>query len=365
MKIAFVSGSRAEFGLSIPLIKKLHEDPFFDLKLIVTGSHLSHEFGYTIKEIEFPIAERIECLLSSDTAVGISKAVGLAVIGFAETYERIKPDLVFCTGDRFEMLASAIAAHIANIPIAHYSGGEVTEGVYDDAFRHSITKMSQLHFVSTDVYRKRVIQLGERPESVFDVGALEIEGLKKRNGIPNRDKKGYILCIYPETLDLRVDYIYERLIQTIKELELEAQFLIVNSNPDVGAMVLKSVNDKFDSFTRMPREHFLQALINADAIIGNSSAGITDAPALGVPSINIGSRQKGRLKASSVIDCEPTKEGIRAAFDKLYSKEFQESLNDIKNSYRGGDVSGRIVKILKERVAKINLKKGFYDLENC
>ena len=349
MKLAFITGSRAEYGYSEPLIKKLHKDPFFDLHLIVTGAHLSYEFGYTVQDIKYPIADEIECILASNTSVGISKALGLAVMGFAESYARLKPDLVFLTGDRFEMLAAGLAAHIANIPCAHNGGGELTEGAYDDAFRHSITKLSQLHFVSTDIYRDRVIQLGEQPDSVFNVGALEIEGLIPRINY----KKTYkiVLAYYRATLTLDKPVSFE--------LPNGFKYILIKPNPDVGGFTSDS---PLLIFNKLSRADFHKHLLHSDALIGNSSAGLMDSPALGIPSINIGDRQRGRLKASSVIDCEPTKESIQAAFDKLYSKEFQDSLKDIKNPYKGGNVSGRIIEILKEKAQNLNLKKQFYNL---
>ncbi len=354
MQLCFVTGSRAEYGYSIPLIQKLHDDPFFDLRLIVTGSHLSPEFGYTINDIKFPIAEKIECLLSSDTSIGISKAIGLAVIGFAEAYDRIKPDLIFVTGDRFETFAATVAAHVANIPIAHNGGGELTEGSQDDAWRHSITKMAHIHFVSTDIYGQRVIQLGENPERIFTVGALELEGLKgRKKRIKN---KKICIILHPHSLTQQMwTEMRDGLLDWWGPTPIEYE--LIQGGYDIG-WASANISDKEKFF--LSRKDFHNSLLESDVIIGNSSAGLMDGPALGVPSVNIGDRQKGRLKASSVIDCEPTKEGIKAAFDKLYSKEFQESLKCIENPYKGGNVSGRIVKILKE-VGKVEIQKPFYD----
>lgn len=359
MVISIVTGSRADYGLLSPLITECEKH--FDVQLIVTGGHLSHEFGHTLDCIEHEIAERVECVLSSDTAIGISKGLGLAVISFSEVFERIKPDMLVVLGDRWEILACSIAAHMANIPISHIHGGEVTKGAYDDAFRHSITKMSQLHFVAAEPYRKRVIQLGENPDTVFNVGALGCDGLFKRE-YDLKISKSIMICIHPETADIRSSKIYEKLRPALPE----AEYIVIMSNPDVGYSVFeREIKDGpiQTIYKSMPRDHFLMFLEVSDVMIGNSSAGIIEAPALGVPTINVGDRQKGRLMADSIIQAEPTKESIQAAFDKLYSKEFQDMMKtDYYCPYQGGQVAEKIVEIIKDRIGQINMKKGFYDI---
>jgi GDP/UDP-N,N'-diacetylbacillosamine 2-epimerase (hydrolysing) len=364
MRIAIITGSRAEWGLLQPLAKLMHEDKGIDFKLLVTGSHLSYEFGYTKNDIDLPIEEEIECVLSSDTAVGISKALGLAVISFSEAYKRIAPDLVVVLGDRWEILACSIAAHIARIPIAHIHGGEVTEGAYDDAFRHSITHMSQLHFVAADAYKMRVIQLGNSPETVFNVGALGCDGSIKRKW-RQLEPKQILLAYYPETLNDGTNI--EHLLSVIAEKEFKT-VVFIKGCYDIGQLGFHYLLDDYDINTyerhdSINRGLFLEKLKSSDAIIGNSSSGIIEAPALGVPTINIGNRQEGRLMADSIIQCNATKESIKQAFDKLYSKEFQDLMkSDYKIFYQGGNVAQKILEVIKQKMP-ISVKKEFYDLE--
>jgi len=339
-KIAVITGSRAEYGLLEPLIKRFHEDPDLEPLLFVTGSHLSHEFGHTIDHIKYPISATIENVLSSDTPVGIAKSMGLAMISFGEVYERFKPDLVVCLGDRYELFTAISVAHVARIPVSHIHGGEVTEGAYDDAFRHSITKMSQIHFVAAEPYQKRVIQLGEHPDTVFNVGALGCEGFIKRTNWENY--KHLILCYYGQG-----------------KLEIPSEYIITKIS---GSHDVDHYYDHSD-LCALSRMDFVYSLLRADAILGNSSVGIIEAPALGVPTINIGDRQKGRLMADSIIQAEPNKVSIGAAFDKLYSPEFQAMMQtEYHCPYQGRNVAEKIHTIIKERLPGLTVNKVFYDL---
>jgi GDP/UDP-N,N'-diacetylbacillosamine 2-epimerase (hydrolysing) len=361
IKLCIITGSRSEYGLLYPLIKKIKTDPEINLDFIATGSHLSPEHGMTVNDIEFP-CEKIECILSSDSPIGVSKAMGLAMISFSEVYDRIKPDAIIILGDRFEIMAAAIAAHINRIPICHISGGEITKANYDDAFRHSITKMSQLHFTAAEPYRQRIIQMGEHPDRVFTVGALGLDGLFPRK---DHENLGNIMVIYhPTTL---VDEDYNELFSVLTELQQRKIFILSNADNgwsaiDYRIMKLAKVRSDIFYYQSLSRREFLNCLKWVDAIVGNSSCGIIEAPALGVPTINIGSRQEGRLRASSIIDCEMKKESIRKAFEKLYSKEFQESLKEIERPYGGGNVAQKIVEIIKRELPKVNMAKGFYDV---
>jgi GDP/UDP-N,N'-diacetylbacillosamine 2-epimerase (hydrolysing) len=334
MKIVIITGSRAEWGLLRPLVQRL--EPL----LFVTGSHLSPEFGETWRQIDYPIAEKIECVLSSRTPNGVTMSMGLAAIGFGMAFERYRPDLVVVLGDRYEIFAAVSAAHVAGIPVAHIHGGEVTEGSYDDGFRHSITKMSQLHFTAAEEYRQRVIQMGEHPAMVFNVGALGCDGLEKRAYRPPGKPGHFILAHYGIGAD---DY----------EFPEGSLVVRVFGSHDVSCMA---------GSRSMPRDAFLRELMAADAIIGNSSSGIVEAPALGVPTINVGDRQKGRLMATSIIHCESPK-SLPLALDNLYSDFFQGIMaSDYHTPYKGGNVAEKIADIILGMVGKIEVKKPFWEV---
>jgi UDP-N-acetylglucosamine 2-epimerase len=346
MKIAVITGSRAEWGLLSSLVREIssrltqggHCD--HELVLFVTGSHLAPEFGETWRQIDYPIAEKIECVLSSNTPAGVAASMGLAAIGFGAAFERHRPDLVVVLGDRYEIFAAVSAAYVARIPIAHIHGGEITEGSYDDGFRHSITKMSHLHFTAAEEYRQRVIQLGESPQTVFSVGALGCDGLKKRK-YPRSRTNFFVVAQYGDRGEL----------ETIME-SLHDNFISCQGSHDVGANGCGYSH---------PRENFLELLSRADAIIGNSSSAVIEAPALGVPSILVGDRQKGRLMATSIIHCEMPKD-LPLALDNLYSDFFQGIMaSDYYIPYRGENVAGKIADIILERVGKINVNKSFWE----
>ena len=381
-KICVVTGTRAEYGLLYWLLKEIEADKELELQVIVTGMHLSPEFGLTYKEIEkeFKINKKIEMLLSSDTSVGISKSMGLAQISFAESYDELKPDIVIVLGDRYEIFSATSAAMIARIPIAHIHGGEKTEGAFDESIRHSITKMSHLHFTATEEYKNRVIQLGEHPSRVFNVGGMGIENIKRLK-LLSKDEfeksiefklniKNILVTFHPVTLEnSTAKEQFQQLLDAIDELE-DTNIIFTKANSDTDGRVINQMIDEYVTknshksivFTSLGQLRYLSALQYVDAVVGNSSSGLAEAPSFKIGTINIGDRQKGRIKASSVIDCEPNKDSVLKSFEKLYSKEFQETLKTTINPYGDGYASKKIVEILKNVDLKNILKKSFYDL---
>lgn len=382
-KICVVTGTRAEYGLLYWLIKEIEADKELQLQVIVTGMHLSPEFGLTYQTIEkeFKINKKIEMLLSSDTSVGISKSMGLAQISFAESYDELKPDIVIVLGDRYEIFSATSAAMIAKIPIAHLHGGEKTEGAFDESIRHSITKMSHLHFTATEEYKNRVIQLGEHPSRVFNVGGMGIENIKRLKLLSKDEfeksiefklnSKNILVTFHPVTLEnSTAKEQFQQLLDAIDELE-DTNIIFTKANSDTDGRVINQMIDEYVTknshksigFTSLGQLRYLSALQYVDAVVGNSSSGLAEAPSFKIGTINIGDRQKGRIKASSVIDCEPNKDSILKSFEKLYSKEFQETLKTITNPYGDGYASKKIVEILKSVDLKNILKKSFYDLK--
>ena len=381
-KICVVTGTRAEYGLLYWLMKEIQADAQLELQVIVTGMHLSPEFGLTYKEVEkeFRINKKIEMLLSSDTPIGISKSMGLAQISFAEAYAELNPDIVVMLGDRFEIFSAASAAMIARIPIAHIHGGETTEGAFDEAIRHSITKMSHLHFVATEDYRRRVIQLGESPERVFNFGApgldnviklklLEKEEFEKEIGF-KLGRQNLLVTFHPATLEQSTaENQFQQLLNALDELR-DTNIIFTKANADTdGRAINKMIDDyvavRHDStiaFTSMGQLRYLSALQYVDAVVGNSSSGLTEAPSFNIGTINIGDRQKGRIKADSVIDCLPEKEAIVAALNKLYSSSFQAELSKVTNPYGEGGASEKISATLRSISLSNILKKRFHDL---
>lgn len=384
-KVCIVTGTRAEYGLFYPLLKKIKADGQLELQICVTGMHLSPEFGLTYKEIErdgFAIQEKIEMLLSSDTEVGVTKSMGLAMIGFADAFHRLKPDLLILLGDRFETMAAAIAAFMARIPIAHLYGGELTEGAIDDAIRHAITKMSILHFVSTEVYKRRTVQLGEAPDRVFNVGALGIDNIKnlpllEKNELEkelafNFGKRNVLVTFHPVTLEnCTAGSQFTELLRALDHYkDLKIIFTKPNADPNDRILIklideyVKKKPDKAVSFVSLGPLKYLSTMQYVEAVVGNSSSGIIEAPSLGKPAVNIGDRQKGRIRAASVIDCSPKKESIIKALAKAFQPEFGRFCKTVSNPYGDGDTAEKILRVLKEKTDKIKtLKKTFYDLE--
>ncbi|MGE4294596.1 MAG: UDP-N-acetylglucosamine 2-epimerase [Campylobacterales bacterium] len=385
-KVCIVTGTRAEYGLLYWLMKEVEADQDLKLQLIVTGMHLSPEFGLTYQEIEkeFAIDKKIEMLLSSDTPIGISKSMGLAQISFAEAYAELKPDIVVVLGDRYEIFAAAGAAMIARIPIAHIHGGEATEGAFDEAIRHSITKMAHLHFVAADAYRRRVIQLGEHPDRVFNVGGMGIENIKRLKLLNRKEfeeaigfKPGLqnlLVTFHPVTLEnATAQEQFENLLEALNE-QPEAHIIFTKANSDTDGRIINRMIDAFVAknpqrsvaFASLGQLRYLSALQFMDAVVGNSSSGLLEAPSFKIGTINIGDRQKGRLMADSVICCPPKKEEIVRALKTLRAPTFQARLKDVKNPYGEGMPSKAIKEKLKEVAMGAELlKKTFYDLDMC
>jgi GDP/UDP-N,N'-diacetylbacillosamine 2-epimerase (hydrolysing) len=382
--ISILTATRAEYGLLKPIIKKLNMIEEFDIKIVATGMHLSHEFGMTYQEIEqdgFTIHKKIEILRDGDTSTGISKAMGHAMFGFSEYFEDLKPDLLIVLGDRYETLAVCCAAMNARIPIAHLYGGETTEGAIDEAIRHAITKMSYLHFTSTAEYRKRVIQLGESPDRVFQVGAIGIENilnvdllskaeLAKSINI-NLEKPYAVITFHPSTLEEEsVMKQFNELLKACNEHK-ELNYIFTKANADANGRIINKLIDKYayenenvTSFTSLGMLRYLSTLKYCKMVIGNSSSGLIEAPSFGIPTINIGDRQKGRLCSDSVIHCTADEHVITKSIDLALSNEFQEKAKRTNNPYGDGKTSDKIVEVLKYYmiIDKINLKKQFYNI---
>ncbi len=384
-KICIVTGTRAEYGLLKPLIDAIREDNDLKLQIIVTGMHLSPEFGLTYKELEkdgLEIDEKIEMLLSSDTPIGISKSMGLAMISFAEAYNRLRPDIIVVLGDRYEIFSASASAMVSNIPIAHLYGGESTYGVIDEAIRHSITKMSYLHFTSTEEYRKRVIQLGESPHRVFNVGAIGLENIKNMKLLSKKELEESIdfkiesptvlVTFHPTTLEENSSEIYfKNLLDSLHGFE-NMKIIFTKANSDThGRIINKMIDDyvrnnrhRSVEFISLGQLRYLSAIKYVDAVIGNSSSGIIEVPVFNTPTVNIGDRQKGRIRCNSVLDCGPTKDEIKKYIAKALSHEFKRSLKDIKNPYGDGNVSKKILVKIKEFLLRdlIDIKKEFYNV---
>lgn len=381
-KICVVTGTRAEYGLLYWLMKEIDADAELTLQLIVTGMHLSPEFGLTYQEIEkeFTINKKIEMLLSSDSAVGISKSMGLAQISFAEAYQELQPDLVLVLGDRYEIFSAVSAAMIARLPVAHLHGGETTEGAFDEAIRHSITKMSHLHFTATEAYRARVIQLGEDPERVFTVGGLGIENIKRLK-LLNKEafeqsidfklaEKNLLVTFHPVTLETSTaEQQFAELLEALDTL-VDTHIIFTKANSDTDGRIINTMIDHYTNanpnkavaFTSLGQLRYLSALQFVDAVVGNSSSGLAEAPSFKIGTINIGDRQKGRIKAKSIIDCEPSKEAVISALDKLYDISFKKELSSVLNPYGDGCASSNIVSIVKDLNLNNLIKKQFYNL---
>jgi len=382
-KICVVTGTRAEYGLLTPLMHEINNDLDLELQIIATGMHLSPEFGFTYKEIEkeFKINKKIEMLLSSDTPIGISKSMGLAQISFGEAYEELKPDIVVVLGDRYEIFSAVSAAMISQIPIAHLDGGETTEGAFDEAIRHSITKMSHLHFPCTEEYRKRVIQLGENPERVFNFGATGIDNILKMKLLNKEEfeksidfklnEKNILVTFHPVTLEENTaEKQFQELLNVLDQLQ-NTNIIFTKANSDTHGRIINQIIDEYVAkntnksicFSSLGQLRYLSALQFVDAVVGNSSSGIIEAPSFNVATINIGDRQKGRIRVESIIDCESSYMSIELAFQKLYSIEFQTVLKKVKSPYGDGNASSKIFNILKTVNLTGILKKSFYDLK--
>ncbi|MDO9235821.1 MAG: UDP-N-acetylglucosamine 2-epimerase [Aquabacterium sp.] len=384
-KICVITGTRAEYGLLRWVMQGIKDDPELTLQVIATGMHLSPEFGLTYREIEkdgFQIARKVEMLTSSDTSVGIAKSMGLGLIGFADALNELQPDLIVVLGDRFEIFAAVAAALVARIPVAHLHGGETTEGAFDEAFRHSITKMSHLHFVAAEEYRQRVIQLGEQPDRVFLVGGLGVDNIKRSKLLDraaleasldfNLGQKCLLITFHPVTLETSTAaHQMEELLAALAGLS-ETQLIFTMPNADTDGRVLIKIVEQFvtqhpnaRAFTSLGQLRYLSCIAQVDGVLGNSSSGLAEVPTFKKGTINVGDRQRGRLQAESVINCEPTRQSIKAALVKLYSTEFQLSLSQVLNPYGDGGASEKVVKIIKHYSIDGIAKKAFYGLPVC
>lgn len=377
-KICVVTGSRADYGLLYWLMQDIQASHLFELQLIVTGMHLSPEFGLTVNVIEedgFSIAARIENLLSSDTAVGVTKAVGLGVIGFAEAYERLRPDLVLVLGDRFEIFAAAQAALFARLPIAHIGGGDITEGAFDEAVRHCITKMANLHFVTNRDAAKRLEHMGENPDHIFIVGSPGLDHLH-RSSIPDRAtleheldfrfrEKNFLITFHPVTLDnIPSEEQLEELFEALDKFgpDIGIIFTMPNADTEGRALIQRiekyvSNRDNVRAYVSLGQKRYLGTMAIADVVIGNSSSGLYEAPSLRTPTVNIGRRQQGRLRATSVFDCSPKKEAIAEAISKALLFGHQE----VENPYQCGDCAVLIMEKLAsiDNFASLTMKRFF------
>lgn len=381
-KICVITGSRAEYGLLRWLLQGIEEEPTLELQLIVTGSHLSPEFGLTYKEIEkdFDICLSLEILTSSDTSVGIATSMGLGLIRFADAFKQIKPDLVLVLGDRYEIFSATAASLVARIPVAHLHGGETTEGAFDEALRHSITKMAHLHFVAAEEYKNRVIQLGEQPENVFQVGGLGVDSIKRLKLLSKEEleaslgikllDKNLLITFHPVTLETKTaSQQMDELLGALSELH-NTNLIFTMPNADTDGRVLIQIIEEFcskntnaHSFTSLGQLRYFSAINYIDGVVGNSSSGLAEVPSYKKATVNIGDRQKGRLKAESVIDCEPTKESIKKAISELYSEKFQKQLSSTINPYGDGGSVAKIIEVLKTVSLENLIKKAFFNVK--
>lgn len=386
--VCVLTAARAEYGLLKNLILRLQEEPEFRVNVVVTGMHLDKAFGETYREIEedgIAIAAKLPVLSENGSAVGMSETMADALVSFGHFFAENRQDLLVVLGDRYETMAVCIAAMNEQIPIAHIHGGEVTEGAIDDAIRHSITKMSYLHFTSTEVYRRRVIQLGEHPDRVFCVGALGIENILKQKLLTRAEleesigfhlgEKYCLVTFHPITLEegSGISQV-EELLQAM-DAASAYHYLITKANADAGG---RMINERLEQYAQEHKENtllidslgmirYLSAMKYCAMVIGNSSSGILEAPAMGVPTINIGNRQRGRIQAASIINCTPDRREIQEAMCRAESKEFREAIERQKLPYGDGNTSELITNRIREYLLgeggkQIDLRKKFYDI---
>jgi GDP/UDP-N,N'-diacetylbacillosamine 2-epimerase (hydrolysing) len=363
-------------------MKGIKAEPSLTLQIITTGMHLSHTFGLTNKEIEsdgFEVDQKVACLSSSDSPVDIAEATAKALSGCAKAFNELKPDLVLVLGDRFEIFAACSAAFLARIPIAHIHGGEVTVGAYDEAFRHSITKMSTIHFVATEEYKKRVIQLGENPSTVHLVGGLGVDAIKDLK-LLNKDEieetlgikfagKSLLVTFHPSTLENESPGVQIRELLASLSNRSDTTLIFTMPNADTGGFeIMEQIKDFVDkndnaySYESLGQLIYLSCMAIVDGVVGNSSSGILEAPTLKVGTVNIGHRQLGRIQSESVIDALVNKESIDKALIKLFSSEFKSTLSDCRSPFGEGGASRKILRVLSDFKLEKNLQKFFYDL---
>ncbi len=381
-KICVITGSRAEYGLLRWVLEGIRDAPELELQLVATGMHLSPQFGMTYKEIEsdgFALDFRIDTLLSSDTPTGIAKSMGLGLIGFADALRHLQPDLLLILGDRFEVFPAAAAAMVARIPVAHLHGGETSEGAFDDPIRHSITKMSHLHFVAAEEYRKRVVQLGEHPDRVFVVGGLGVDSINRLTLLDRTEletaldfalgERNLLVTFHPATLENETAAVQMTELLVALESLKDTHLIFTLPNADTGGRELVGMVEQFvasrpnaRAFTSLGQLKYLSCVRHVDGVVGNSSSGLAEVPSLRKGTINIGDRQRGRLKAASIIDCSPDRQAIQEAITHLYSRPFQSTLQNVRNPYGEPGASEKVVRVLQHFPLESILKKSFYDL---
>ena len=383
-KICVITGSRAEYGLLRWVMQGIKDHPDLTLQLIATGMHLSEDFGMTVDEIEndgFKVDFKVETLDNNDSAVGIAGAMSRGLSGVAEALNNLRPDLILVLGDRYEIFVSVAAVLVAKIPVAHIHGGELTIGAYDDAFRHAITKMSHLHFVATEEYKNRVIQLGENPSSVFVVGGVGIDSINNLKLLSKSDlekelnltfkEKSLLITFHPETLAKSSPAKQMQELLSALEDQENTTFIFTMPNADTGGREITQMikdfiaeNPDAYSFTTLGQLKYFSCINAVDAVVGNSSSGLLEVPTFKKATINIGDRQKGRLQANSIINCAPDKKSIINSLDRIYSWNFQDSLKTTINPYGAGGASAKIVKIIRKVSLEHLINKNFYDLES-
>ena len=381
-KIAAVTGTRAEYGILSPVLREIQARPSLELQLLVTGMHLSPEFGLTFQQIEedgFPISEKLEIILSADTETAISTSIGLGIISFSKSYEHLKPDILLLLGDRFESLAAATAAMVARIPIGHIAGGHTGQGAIDEAIRHSITKMSHLHFTSMLAYRDRIIQMGEQPDRVFVTGTPSVDGIKQVELLDKEDlevalgldlsRPAFLVVYHPVTLEKgSAGHQIDQLLAALSHFG--SKFIFIMPNADTEGRTIAHQIDTFVKrnpaskvFVNLKRHLYLNLLRFVSVMVGNSSGGIIEAPSFELPVVNVGERQRSRIQARNVIDCGNDAESIVQAINQAIGPTFKESLRGLANPHGDGDSSKRIVDVLEGvELGQDLLKKKFFDI---
>ena len=380
-KICVITGGRAEYGLLRWVMQGIRDDPELDLQLVVTGMHLSPAFGSTYLDIErdgFQIDAKVPVMTELDTPVGVARSMGLGLAGFSQAFADLRPDVIVVLGDRYEIFSAVAAALVARIPVAHLHGGELTEGAFDDALRHAITKMSHLHFVAAQPYRQRVMQLGEAPDNVFLVGGLGVDSMLREPLLSRHEleqaldfsfgMRTVLVTCHPATLSAASPG--EQMAELLLALEAmpDTHFIFTLPNADNGGREITAHIDKFvarnpraKAYAALGQQRYFSCLAHCDMVVGNSSSGLTEAPSFKKPTVNIGDRQRGRLKASSVIDCEPTSASITAALDRACSADFKQSLENAINPYGDGGAADKVVAKLKEHPLESLIPKVFFD----
>ena len=382
-KICVVSTSRADYGLLFWLLKEIEKSRFLELSLLLSGSHLEERFGLTYKEVQrdFKHFYKVPLGLENDDETALCLAFSAGVAGFSKVLEQIKPDIMVLLGDRYEMLSAGVAGMLSSVPLAHIHGGESTQGAIDEGIRHALTKMSHIHFCATSLYKRRIIQLGENPARVYNVGGLGVENIKRLELLGKKDfensigfklgKKNILVTFHPQTIEKKsASKEFSQILNALDSLK-DTHFIFTGANADNGG---KIINEMAQSYCLKNQEkaifvmslgqlRYLSAIKHADIVLGNSSSGISEAPSLKKATINIGNRQKGRIKAPSIIDTKCDKSKILKAIKKAYSKDFQAKLKSVKNPYDSGFASKKIIKVLENIKLNGILQKKFYDLD--